>query len=57
MKEVGEPDAADPHVRFDGREVETGKDGRTRLVYLNGTRLNTTEVSAPRHLSTLPDHP
>ena len=25
MKEDGEPDAGDLHVRFDGREVETGK--------------------------------
>ena len=26
MKEDGEPDAGDLHVRFDGREVETGKE-------------------------------
>ena len=25
MKEDGEPDAGELHVRFDGREVETGK--------------------------------
>jgi hypothetical protein len=27
VKPVGEPDAANPHVRFDEREVETGHGG------------------------------
>src|SRR4051794_29417026 len=48
-------DAADPHVRSDGREVETGKRGRKRTRATQGASLSSTEALAPRHLSTLPE--
>jgi hypothetical protein len=51
---VREPDAGDPHVRFDEREVETGH-GEDRRAPANERAGNCyASPKLPRHLSTLP---
>jgi hypothetical protein len=52
-----EPDAANPHVRFDEREVETehGEDRRAPADERAGNRY--ASPTLPRHLSTLPISP
>ncbi len=50
-----EPEAANPHVRFDEREVETeqGKDKKAPATEKVGHRY--ASPKPPRHFSTLPD--
>lgn len=50
-KTIGKPDAGNPHVRFDEREVETdltGVDSSSRV-----RQPSRGQRQAPRHLSTL----
>ena len=49
---VGEPDAANPHVRFDEREVET-EQGRAREAPADESAGRIGPPKPPRHFSTL----
>src|ERR1700682_1558700 len=51
---VGEPDAANPHVRFDEGEVETESWGDTRAPATERAGHTQGFPTLPRHLSTLP---
>src|ERR1700719_498616 len=52
---VREPDAANPHVRFDEREVETASWGDTRAPATERAGNTQGFPRRPRHLSTLLD--
>src|SRR5437879_881661 len=51
---VGEPDAANPHVRFDEREVETEHGGILGHRQTKGPATRKATPKPPRHFSTLP---
>jgi hypothetical protein len=50
---VGEPDAANPHVRFDEREVETEHGGILGHRQTKGPATRKATTKPPRHSSTL----
>jgi hypothetical protein len=53
VKPVGEPDAANPHVRFDEREVETEHGGGSEAPATERAGHRWATPKPPRHLSTL----
>ena len=54
---VGEPDAANPHVRFDERGVETEHGGILGHRQPKGPATRKATPKPPRHSSTLPPDP